>query len=128
MGNHDGIIYFSMSEELRDGFEAWALSRGMHVVRYAVGDHLGVGDYQDDYTSEAWAAWQAAIAYIRQHRDLKLAGLVGALPHGEDCGADYCGRCGDGFHVGLPYSGHDYVRQECTCPRGELLAALGETA
>lgn len=58
-----------MSEELRDRFEAWALSRGMRVVRYAVGDHLGVGDYQDDYTLDAWAAWQAAIAYIRQHDD-----------------------------------------------------------
>jgi hypothetical protein len=56
-----------MSEELREGFEAWALHRGMRIVRYAVGDHLGVGDYQDDYTSDAWAAWQAAIAYIRQH-------------------------------------------------------------
>ena len=49
--------------DLREGFEAWALSRGLHTIRYAVGDTQGVGDYQDDYTSDAWAAWQAS----RQH-------------------------------------------------------------
>jgi hypothetical protein len=52
-----------MSDELREGFEAWATSRGMPTIRYAIGEVLGAGAYQDDCTMDAWAAWKAS----RQH-------------------------------------------------------------
>lgn len=51
-----------MSEELREGFEAWALSRGMYVAR----EHKAQG-YADSYANHMWIGWQAALAYIRQH-------------------------------------------------------------
>lgn len=62
--------------DLREGFEAWALSRGLSTIRYAIGDTQGVGDYQDDYTSDAWAAWQAS-----RQRDgtAEIAGTVAGL-------------------------------------------------
>lgn len=53
-----------MSEELREGFEAWALSRGMYVAR----EHKAQG-YADSYANHMWIGWQAAIAYILQHDD-----------------------------------------------------------
>ena len=53
-----------MSNELREGFEAWANGEGHPPRRQYVG-----GPYASGEMEVAWAAWQAAIAYIRQHDD-----------------------------------------------------------
>jgi hypothetical protein len=65
-------------------------------------------------------------------RDLKLAELARALPHEDGCASFFCSVCAwycvtahtpddtdPTFHAAVP--------KACNCPRGELLAALGET-
>jgi hypothetical protein len=64
-----------------------------------------------------------------QARDRTLAELVRALPHDYICATRHAGYMAGGisFDVNQPPYAHE-VKHECNCPRGELLAMLGETA
>lgn len=68
------------------------------------------------------------VFYIHlQARDLKMAELVGALPHEKGCAVNVCAFC----HLAESYwrhiAEHEFTPRECTCPRGQLLAMLKET-
>jgi hypothetical protein len=102
-----------MSNELRDGLSK-AIDGALNRCECC------------DCSAEYEAAADAAIAYIRQHRSLKLAELVRALPHEVDCtarGLDvvFADSRLLGKSVGLDLA-------LCNCPRGKLLAMLEKTA
>ena len=50
-----------MTEELREGFEAWASLADLRKD--------DDGEYRDPLLERDWLTWQAAIACIRQHDD-----------------------------------------------------------
>jgi hypothetical protein len=63
-----------------------------------------------------------------QARDLRLAELARALPHEYMCSTRLPGNMvgGISFDVNKPPYAHE-AKHKCDCPRGELLAMLGET-
>lgn len=63
-----------------------------------------------------------------QARDLKLAELAKALPHEMGCPAELCSKCFEHIN-GHEFAdfGHEFESMDCNCPRGKLLAMLGET-
>lgn len=63
-----------------------------------------------------------------QARDLKLAELVGALPHKPGCPSELCAKCCqhiDG-HEFADFD-HPFAPMTCKCARGKALALLGES-
>jgi hypothetical protein len=71
-----------------------------------------------------------------QARDLKLAELARALPHGHKCHSkNFCGVSGCGSRpwafvhemADFRYL-HEFEPGDCNCPLGELLAMLEKTA
>ena len=53
-------------EELREGFEAWLGSKFISTDG-GLNEWTGQFEYAYPHVQSMWVAWQAAIAYIRQH-------------------------------------------------------------
>jgi len=110
LGDHPDVSRHSLPP-IEDG-KGWIDTlEGGHVV--TPGDWIITGVQGEHYPCkpDIFAATYENAADL-QARDLKLADLARALPHGPNCART-----------------HNPLKSpsRCNCPRGELLAALGET-
>lgn len=79
-----------MSEELREGFEAWLNSKFISLDG-GLNEFTGKFEYVYPHVQTMWVAWQAATACIRQHddwQDIATAPKDGTeiLGYRDDCG------------------------------------------
>jgi hypothetical protein len=106
--------------------------QGVLMKRYQPTDWLtDHGTCPADYMHEATHGAYMETNAVRG-RDLEMTALVEALPHSSCCGAYLCTICG--WPVAIAHvpdnddpTFHAAQAKICDCPRGKLLALLGET-